>query len=452
MQTPPHDISAEKAVIGGILVFPDAFETASEQLTATDFHTESHRKIFAAVHELVKKGSPVDLVSLGITLKNSGDLERSGGHAYLTELIDFTPISVNIAYYAGIVKRKAIARRTIDAARRIAQAAQASDDIDTLLATAFGHLQDISKDAVQDNPFKTLDQLADAYQEHVRTIGTTRFITGFPEIDAVIRGVGPKEVCYILGGPGLFKSALLHNIFIGACERTGKYHPYFSLEMSDIRMFERTVQIGCQHYTHNIESGFHHHTGYREKVLTELKQKSIDKLLICDHGGLTIDQIEHYTRAARNRFGEIGAIGIDLLGLTTAPGTTGLFELIEANAPAIMNMAKRLNIPVIVLAHIKRLAPGEEITMESGKGSGAIEQYARFMLGLWRNKDKDIICSVLKNTNGEADVKFKVDIKREFLKFNSFAPHNEFAAKNVEQRKSRIRRDYVRDPIESDPY
>lgn len=459
MRTPPHDIDAEMAVIGAILLDPDSYDTAAEQLTAGDFYEERHRIIFDAVHHLRASGRPVDLISLTGLLKTDDTLKRAGGAQYLAELVDYVPTSATIGYYAGQVRKKSLARRTIETARAIAAAAcDANADIDEIISNGVSQLEHVTAGHVSTDPFQTMRGLADKYQHYVRTIEKLRFTTGFPEIDSVIRGVGPKEVMYILGGPGLFKSALLQNIFIGACGRTDKYYPYFSLEMSDIRVFERTVQISLGHYTYNIESGFHHHQGYPENVLNSLSAKGVDRLLICDQGGLTIDQIEHYTRLARRKYGEIGAIGIDLLGLTTAPGATGLFELIETNAPAIMNMAKRLDVPVIVLAHTKRpqtgLNQGAEMTMEAGKGSGAIEQYARFMLGLWRDKDKNIICSVLKNTNGEAGLKFCVDMNPAFLQFRGFSPHDSVAAKYTEGKKSRIRRGHTQSPaeVEADLY
>jgi len=457
MRKQPQDIDSEMAVIGAILLDPEACDTASEQLTAGDFFEERHRLIFDAVRLLRATDRPVDLITVTGQLKADGSLSRAGGAQYLAELIDYVPTSANIAYYSGRVRKSSLARNTIEAARAIATAAcDENADLDEIISSGINRLENVTSGHVSTDPFQTINALADKYQHYVRTIEKLRFTTGFPEIDSVIRGVGPKEVMYILGGPGLFKSALLQNIFIGACGRTDKWYPYFSLEMSDIRMFERTVQIGMGHFTYNIESGFHHHQGYRENVLSALSSKGVDRLLICDHGGLTIDQIEHYTRLARRKYGEIGAIGIDLLGLTTAPGASGLFELIETNAPAIMNMAKRLDVPVIVLAHTKRpqagLQQGAEMTMEAGKGSGAIEQYARFMIGLWRDKDKNIICSVLKNTNGEAGLKFTADMNPAFLQFKGFTPYDSVAAKYTEGKQSRIRGRYTQAPAENDPY
>jgi replicative DNA helicase len=453
LRNPPHDIDAEMAVLGGILLDPGSFETAAGLVSATDFYPEKHRIIFASVQRLLTAGNPVDLISLSSLLKSDGNLDKAGGAAYLAELIDFIPSSTSVGYYCGVIQKKALARRTIEAARQIAEAAYDNEDPDTIISRAYASLEELNRQARgEDAALLTLDDLADQYEKHVRSLDKTRFITGFPEIDGIIRGVAPGEVLFISAYSGLFKSAFLQNILLNACGRTKIHHLFFSLEMPATRVFERTVQIATEEYTYRIESGFHHHEGYKERTLQDLRELGADKLIVCEEPCLTIERIEHYTRLARRRYGQLGAIGIDYLGLMGADGAKGEYERISYVAENSKHLAKRLNLPVIVLTQVNRMAAGAEVQKWSAKGSGAIEASADYMLGIQKDQNKNLILKILKNRNGEENLDFQVDIDAKYLKFRSVEPYDSIAANNVDRGKTRIRKGYTRELPEYDPY
>jgi replicative DNA helicase len=210
------------------------------------------------------------------------------------------------------------------------------------------------------------------------------------------------------------------------------------MEMPATRCFERTVQISLQRPTYHVESEFHHHNPEkRAATMLELGTVNADKLLVCEQGGLTLEAVEHYTRMSRSRYGKISAIGLDYLGLMTAPGTRGEYERISAVAEGAKHLAKRLNIPVVVLAQISReAAKGGAVEMHSAKGSGAVEASADYMLAL-EKKDGNIFVKLLKNRNGEANVTFKADVKWPYLKFDSLEPWDDKAQKEVQRGKNR---------------
>lgn len=453
MRTPPHDIEAEKAVIGGILIDPDSFDTAADLVTARDFYSEAHRLVFDAVRQLRGSSRPVDLISLTSLLKADETIKKVGGAEYLADLIDFSPTSTNVGYYSGIVRMKSLARRTIDAARNIAETAFMNEDPDVIISRAYSALEDLSKENQgETSALLTIDELADRYEHHVKALDKTRFITGFPELDGIIRGVAPGEVLFITAYSGLFKSAFLQNIFLAACRRTMLHHLFFSLEMPGVRVFERTVQIAMEEYTYRIESGFHHHDHYKERALEDLRQQGADRLIVCEEPCLTIERIEHYTRQARRRFGQLGAIGIDYLGLMGADGAKSEYERYTYVAENSKHLAKRLNLPVVILTQVNRQSAGAQVEKWSAKGSGAIEASADYMLGLQKDENKNLILKILKNRNGEENLDFLVTIDAKYLKFRSVEPHNSIAAKNVERGKSRIRKGYLQEPKEYDPY
>jgi replicative DNA helicase len=145
LRNPPHDLDAEMAVLGGILLDPGSFETAAGLISAPDFYPEKHRIIFTGVQRLLAAGSPVDLISLSGLLKSDGNLDKAGGAAYLAELVDFIPTSASVGYYCGVIQKKALARRTIEAARHIAEAAYADEDPDVIISSAYASLEELSR-------------------------------------------------------------------------------------------------------------------------------------------------------------------------------------------------------------------------------------------------------------------------------------------------------------------
>ena len=117
---PPQSIEAERSVLGALLIDRDAVIEVAEVLRPDDFYRSDHGAIYAAILHLYERREPVDLVTVSEALERDGELERIGGSAYLTSLINLTPTAVNAVYYARIVERKGVLRNLIGAAGRIA--------------------------------------------------------------------------------------------------------------------------------------------------------------------------------------------------------------------------------------------------------------------------------------------------------------------------------------------
>jgi len=454
-KAPPFSNEAEMGVLGSLLVSSEAWHEVSTVIKAGDFYREAHRQLYAVIEQLHGKGGAVDLVTVTAELMANGDIGRVGGGSYLTDLVCYVPTASHAGYYAKTVADKAVLRRVIGAARKIEADAMQATDVDGLMAEAFRELESISHGCGQaDAALLTLAQMARMYQEHVRSLGKRRFVTGFAELDGIIRGVAPGEVMMITAYSGLYKSALLQNLLLSACHRTGEHHLFFSLEMPATRVFERTVQIAMEEYTYKVESMFHHHKDEPARVLDELQKLGADKLVVCERPALTIEQVEHYARLARARYGQIGAVGIDYLGLMAADGKEREYDRISHVAENSKHLAKRLNVPVIILTQIDRTSARlGQVEKFSAKGSGAIEASADYMLALMRDDQKRLILKILKNRNGEENLSFDVDIDAKYLKFRGMAPHDEAAAKNAARGQSRVRREYAEvKPVNYDPY
>ncbi|MCK5913336.1 MAG: hypothetical protein KAG12_05620, partial [Desulfuromusa sp.] len=212
--------------------------------------------------------------------------------------------------------------------------------------------------------------------------------------------------------------------------------------MPSTLVYQRSVQITLEQDPYYIESGYagkKAQQNYRETTMKELERLGVDNLIVNPRPALTIEQVEHYTRLARAEYGEIGVIGIDYLGLMAADGARSEYERISYCAEQSKNMAKRLNLPVVILTQVSREAiKSGKIEMHSAKGSGAVEASADYMLSISRNTQKEIIIELLKNRNGRADLKFRADLEAKYLRFRSLEPYDDAARKSVDRGLTRM--------------
>ncbi|MFK5927197.1 MAG: replicative DNA helicase [Desulfuromusa sp.] len=438
----PHSNEAEMSVIGAVLLENDSYHKLD--LQPDDFYVAWHRFIFSSLKKLIDSGTGADLVTLSDELRQRGHLEKCGGSTYLAELVDYVPTAANITYYANIVNTKSKSRQVMSAAKTILVDAEQSSDPDVLISTAFDQLQRIGQSSGGKVWMSLADQ-AREYEQYIQTADDTRFSTGYPELDCIIRGVAPGEVMMISGYSGTFKSAFMHNILLNSAMRgsgTRKKSLFFSLEMPSTLVYQRSVQITLEQDPYYIESGYagkKAQQNYRETTMKKLERLGVDNLIVNPRPALTIEQVEHYTRLARAEYGEIGVIGIDYLGLMAADGARSEYERISYCAEQSKNMAKRLNLPVVILTQVSREAiKSGKIEMHSAKGSGAVEASADYMLSISRNTQKEIIIELLKNRNGRADLKFRADLEAKYLRFRSLEPYDDAARKSVDRGLTRM--------------
>jgi len=435
----PHSESAEQYILAAAFNWPETLPQILGTLNGSEFYSTRNQLMLQAITWLDSQGMPIDFHHLDKALAGCSSPEKTGGTAYLMEISAIDAIPANLHHYLAEVKNLAHRRGLYSVLARMADQALTGGTAEDTIAATYQELEKIGTVTSGASPILTLVDMAKMYETHVSNLDKNRFTTGFPELDAVIKGVSPGETLFITAYSGLFKSALLQNLLLGGCERSGQHHLFYSLEMPATRVFERTVQIGLKRFTYNIESEFHHHNrDNRGGTMLDLAGINANKLLVCETPGLGLDKIEHYTRLARSKYGVIGAVGIDYMGLMSAQGTRSEYERISAVAEGSKHLAKRLGVPVIVLTQINRSsAVTGEAEMWSAKGSGAVEASADYMLAMLKNKSGDIEMKVVKNRNGEAGARFHCHINKAFLKFESLTVANDLAeidTKRGEQR------------------
>ena len=180
---------------------------------------------------------------------------------------------------------------------------------------------------------------------------------------------------------------------------------------------------------------------FRDKSQADIKQAAIDqfvkdlKRLFIVPTRVSLSDIAAYVQLIeREKSIKIGVIGIDYMGLMDGPGTSE-YEIISRLSMGLKSTAKLLNIPIIVLAQVNRKGGGgtNEISLDMGRGSGAIEEAADFVLGLWQAEndtgDKDLICKILKNRKGPVGSCWKLDLIPQTLQIGADAEKYESAKK-----------------------
>ncbi len=213
----PHNIEAERSILGAVLLDNHALNAAVERLRSEDFFLPQHRHIFERMVQLGEKQQAIDTITLMEDLVRSGELEAAGGVAYLSQLADGLPRVTNVEHYARIVKEKAILRSLIYSASAIQeQALAAGDDADVILDRAESSIFQLAEDRVKAGLIGVKDLVKDGFERLEKIFSEGRRITGlatgYSGLDNETAGLQPSELIILAARPSMGKTALALNI------------------------------------------------------------------------------------------------------------------------------------------------------------------------------------------------------------------------------------------------
>src|SRR5260221_2399222 len=197
-RTLPHNLEAERSVLGAILLHNDAFNLAAEVIDSADFFRDAHRRIFDKMVKLSERSGAIDLVTLKDELGRSGELDEVGGPAYIAALVDGVPRSMNVEHYARIIKEKATLRNLIFSANKIlATAYDGAEDADVILDQAEHAIFAIADDNVRDG-FVSMRDLAQSSLETIERLHANHELvtgvpTGFTDLDEMTSGLQNRK-------------------------------------------------------------------------------------------------------------------------------------------------------------------------------------------------------------------------------------------------------------------
>ena len=436
----PSDTDTEEAVLCALLMAPERRGEANSKLTPAEFWDSRNRTLFEAV-----RASDGDIIAIHAALESHTPYPGKGTwKEYLFRIGDIVSTSAGLTHHIEILKTLAKRRTLITLAAQIDSEARTADP-EELISTFHGRLtalemQDLSRPlrGVHLGNVYTAERALKSYAEYVDSLQHCRFITGIRPIDRYIRGVGPGEVLSIIARAGTFKTALLQNLLLNYISNSAWAGVLYSLEMPVASITERYGQMidGCT--GQGIESQYTQEGAelFREDFEKRFKEK-FQRLYIIP-SRVSLQDIIRYTDLIQREFKvKIGVIGIDYLGLIDAPSEKE-YELVSKLARGVKDLAKFTNVPVIDLVQTSRKAgTGEtEIEMDMGRGSGAIEEAADFVLGLFTPEEGKVVCKVLKNRKGRKGKCWSLDLNTNTFKIGPEAEEWEAPKKNSKREPS----------------
>ena len=393
----PHNLEAERALLGSILLDNSALNMALEVVGRDDFFSEAHRITFEKMVGISEKNRTIDLVTLSEELSKDGQTEKAGGAAYLAALTDGVPIgtSVAVSEYSRIVKEKSLIRRLINASNNvISRCLEGTDDPDTLIDLAQSQVFDIAEQKVQSgftnirdivkSSFGTIDDLLDRGQR------VTGIETGFVDLDNMTSGLQPGELVVVAARPSLGKTALALNIASHAAIKHHKTVGLFSLEMSKESLVIRLLCSEAETDSHKLRSGFSSREDWN-KLTRALGRLGDAPLLIEDTPALSIMQIRARARRLKMEKG-LDLMIVDYLQLVSGQGRfENRTQEVSYISRGLKSIAKELKVPVLALSQLSR-APEQRKglfqrpQLSDLRESGSIEQDADVVIFIFRER------------------------------------------------------------------
>jgi replicative DNA helicase len=384
----PHNLEAERSILGAILLDNHALDAAVEKLRAEDFFLTQHRHIFERMIQLGEKQQAIDTVTLMEDLSRSGMLESAGGVAYLSQLADGLPRVTNVQHYARIVKEKAVLRSLIFSASAIQeQALAAGDEADIILDRAESAIFQLAEDRVRAGLVGIKDLVKDGYERLEKIFSEGRRITGLPTgyagLDNETAGLQPSELVILAARPSMGKTALALNIAQNVALRQREPVAIFSLEMSKESLLLRLLASEARVDAHKFRTGHMNREDWA-KVTTALAGLGDAPIWIDDSASSTVLEMGAKARRLKRDRG-LSLMIVDYLQLVVPTGTgrnTNRQEEVSSMSRALKGLAKELKIPVIVLSQLTRAPEREERKPQLAdlRESGAIEQDADVVL------------------------------------------------------------------------
>jgi replicative DNA helicase len=392
-RTLPHNLEAEKSVLGAILIHNDAFNSAAEVIDSRDFFRDAHRRIFDRMVALSERGGAIDFVTLKEELSRAGELDEVGGPAYIASLADGVPRSANVEYYAKIVKEKSTLRSLIHSANKIlTEAYEAEEEPDLLLDEAERAIFAIAEDRIRQGfvPLRDLVQSSFAtiekLQQHKGLV--TGVPTGFVDLDEMTSGLQPSDLILVAARPSMGKTSFVLNIAQHVGTSTDMTVGFFSLEMSKEQLFMRMLTSEARIDAHRFRTGYLNEKDYG-RLSHALGTLAEARVFIDDTASIGVLEMRAKARRLKAEHG-LHLLIIDYIQLMQGRGR---FESRQTELASISRslkgLAKELSVPIVALSQLSR-APetrsDHRPQLSDLRESGALEQDADVVMFIFREE------------------------------------------------------------------
>ena len=406
---PPQNLDAERSVLGALLLDEDAIIKVVEFLMPDHFYNPHHRKIYEAALALFERRDPLDIVTITNELENLKFLEDVGGAAYLADLVGAVPTSAHVVHYAEIIRECATKRNLISVVSEIAESGfdgtvSASELLDQAEQKIFAISQgELKREFV---PLRGIMETAfDQLDEMHKNPGKFRGVpTGFASLDKKIAGLQDSNLVIIASRPSVGKTSLSLNIAQHAAVAEQIPVGFFSLETSKEQLAYRMLAAQADVDGWRLMTGKLSREDF-EKIGEAMGELAEAPLFIDDTPGIFVTELR--TKARRLQLEHnVRLIVVDYLQLVGGRGLENRVQEVSELSQALKNLARELNIPVLVLSQLSRAVESRTSgrpQLSDLRSSGSIEQDADVVMFLYREDDEnrsDVRLLIAKQRNG----------------------------------------------------
>ena len=392
LKVPPHNLEAEQAVLGSLLIDRDAIIKIADQLSPEDFYADKHGIVYDAMVTLYQRRDPIDIVSLSNVLVERGHLEEIGGRSFLVSLSNAVPTAANVIQYASIIQKKSTLRRMLSAAASIVSLGyQETEDVTSLLDQAEQSLFSVSQRYLRQNFINIREVLDDAFdridQLH-HEAGQLRGVpTGFTQLDNMLGGLQKSDLVILAARPSVGKTSLALDIARHVATKTSLPVGIFSLEMSKEQLVDRLLSSQADVELWKMRTGRlkddedFQRIGHAMGVLAEAS------IYIDDSASANIMEIRTKARRLQSEHKSLGLIVVDYLQLMESRSSENRTQEISEITRGLKSIARELNVPVLALSQLSRAVESERPPIPKLahlRESGSIEQDADVVLFIYR--------------------------------------------------------------------
>lgn len=444
---PPQNIEAEQAVLGSVLLHPDALVSAMEFIEPKDFYRRSHQLIFQTMMELNDRSEAIDVVTVSNILNGKNQLEDIGGMSYMAEISGTVPTAANIEYYAKIVEEKSLLRRLIRTATDIASDGfDESDEVPAILDKAERSILEVSEKRNRSGftPIsqilnQTIEQIDQLYQNDEEITGLS---TGYKMLDQMTAGLQEDELIILAARPGVGKTAFALNVAQNIGTKTDETVAIFSLEMGAEQLVNRMLCAEGSIHASNLRTGNLSEEEW-QKLIIAMGSLSKANIYIDDTPGIRTAEIRAKCRRLKQEKGSIGLIVIDYLQLIEGTGKENRQQEVSEISRQLKKLAKELSTPVMALSQLSRgveQRQDKRPILSDLRESGSLEQDADIVAFLYRedyyDRDGDegeeddmgednVVEVIIEKNRSGARGAIKLLFVKEYNKFSSLAYYPE---------------------------
>jgi replicative DNA helicase len=396
LKLPPQSLEAERSVLGALMLDNKTWDKIIDKLNENDFYHQAHRLLFKTLHELSKRNSPFDVLTVADALKSRSELDNVGGELYLFELARNTPSTANITAYADIVRERSIFRQLIAIANDIADSAffpggrQSTEILDSAEQRIFKIANQAGRGygPIEITQFlaKATDRIDMLYHSDQSITGVS---TGFKDFDDITSGLQKGDLIIIAGRPSMGKTTFAMNIAENAAIKNKHSVLVFSMEMPGEQLALRMMSSLGRIDQHRVRNGKLHNEDW-PRITSAVSMLSTAPMFIDDTPALSPQEVRARARRLVRESGNLGLIVIDYLQLMQIPGykenrTNEISEI----SRSLKALAKELHVPVIALSQLNRSLEqrhDRRPVMSDLRESGAIEQDADLIVFIYRDE------------------------------------------------------------------